>query len=130
MFISIPKEFFVPVVFSDSFILNKETNHLEFDTNLYRESTGKTKSESISKTLENSKSANEKQDILQVEMSNVKCGKSEEEAKTAEKKDNTIYMSLKKDEDEYKKCEEIEQIFTEIDEEFIGNIVIKGCEDK
>ena len=33
MFISIPKEFFVPVVFSDSFILNKENNHLEFDTN-------------------------------------------------------------------------------------------------
>ena len=77
MFISIPKEFFVPVVFSDSFILNKENNHLEFDTNSYRESTGKTKGESMSKTLENSKSANEKQDILQVEMSKGECGNNE-----------------------------------------------------
>ena len=51
MFISIPKEFFVPVVFSDSFILNKENNHLEFDTNSYRESTGKTKGEIMSKNL-------------------------------------------------------------------------------
>ena len=36
MFISIPKEFFVPVIFSDGFILNQENDHLELDTNLYR----------------------------------------------------------------------------------------------
>ena len=130
MFISIPKEFFVPVVFSDSFILNKENNHLEFDTNSYRESTGKTKGESMSKTLENSKSANEKQDILQVEMSKCECGNNEEVIKPIEKKDNTIYMSLKKEEDEYKMCKENGKIFSEIDDEFIDNIVIKGCEEK
>ena len=38
MFISIPKEFFVPVIFSDGFILNQENDHLELDTNLYRKS--------------------------------------------------------------------------------------------
>ena len=38
MFISIPKEFFVPVIFSDGFILNQENYHLELDTNLYRKS--------------------------------------------------------------------------------------------
>ena len=130
MFISIPKEFFVPVVFSDSFILNKENNHLEFDTNSYRESTGKTKGESMSKTLENSKSANEKQDILQVEMSKGECGNNKEVIKPIEKKDNTIYMSLKKEEDEYKMCKENGKIFSEIDDEFIDNIVIKGCEEK
>lgn len=130
MFISIPKEFFVPVVFSDSFILNKENNHLEFDTNSYRESTGKTKGESMSKTLENSKSANEKQDILQVEMSKGEYGNNEEVIKPIEKKDNTIYMSLKKEEDEYKMCKENGKIFSEIDDEFIDNIVIKGCEEK
>ena len=130
MFISIPKEFFVPVVFSDSFILNKENNHLEFDTNSYRESTGKTKGESMSKTLENSKSANEKQDILQVEMSKGECGNNEEVIKPIEKKDNTIYISLKKEEDEYKMCKENGKIFSEIDDEFIDNIVIKGCEEK
>lgn len=37
MFISIPKEFFVPVIFSDGFVLNKENDNLELDTNLYRE---------------------------------------------------------------------------------------------
>lgn len=41
MFISIPKEFFVPVIFGDTFILNEENNNLELDLNMYRESTGK-----------------------------------------------------------------------------------------
>ena len=31
MFISIPKEFFVPVVFGDGFTLNEENNNLELD---------------------------------------------------------------------------------------------------
>ena len=38
--------------------------------------------------------------------------------------------SLKKEEDEYKMCEENGKIFSEIDDEFIDNIVIKGCEEK
>ena len=41
MFISIPKEFFVPVVFGEGFTLNEENNNLELDLNMYRESTGK-----------------------------------------------------------------------------------------
>ena len=41
MFISIPREFFVPVVFGEGFTLNEENNNLELDLNMYRESTGK-----------------------------------------------------------------------------------------
>ena len=37
MFISIPKEFFVPVVFGEGFTLNEENNNLELDLNMYRE---------------------------------------------------------------------------------------------
>lgn len=33
MFISIPKSFFVPVLFSDEFTLNLESNNMEYDTN-------------------------------------------------------------------------------------------------
>lgn len=33
MFISIPKAFFVPVLFSDKFTLNLESNNMEYDTN-------------------------------------------------------------------------------------------------
>ena len=40
MFISIPKEFFVPVVFGEGFVLNEENNNLELDLNMYRESVG------------------------------------------------------------------------------------------
>ena len=32
MFISIPKEFFVPVLFRDRFILNLENNNMEYNT--------------------------------------------------------------------------------------------------
>lgn len=32
MFISIPEEFFVPVLFSDRFTLNLENNNMEYDT--------------------------------------------------------------------------------------------------
>ena len=37
MFISIPKEFFVEVIFDKKFILNKENNNMELDTDNYRE---------------------------------------------------------------------------------------------
>lgn len=47
MFISIPKEFFVPVIFSDGFILNQENDHLELDTNLYRKSSESEKDNEI-----------------------------------------------------------------------------------
>lgn len=42
MFLSIPKQFFVPVVFSENFVLNNENNNMEYDTNDYRESTKST----------------------------------------------------------------------------------------
>ena len=51
MFISIPKEFFVPVIFSDGFILNQENDHLELDTNLYRKSSESEKYSEISKKV-------------------------------------------------------------------------------
>lgn len=38
MFISIPKEFFVEVIFDKKFTLNKENNNMELDTDNYRES--------------------------------------------------------------------------------------------
>lgn len=36
MFISIPKDTKIPSIFTKEFILNKENNHLEFDTEQYR----------------------------------------------------------------------------------------------
>ena len=37
MFLSIPQEFFVPVVFNENFVLNNENNNMEYDTEAYRE---------------------------------------------------------------------------------------------
>ena len=73
MFISIPKEFFVPVVFGEGFILNEENNNLELDLNMYRESIGQ-KSNTVvdiaknKSYLDNSKSAKEKQDIIEAKI--------------------------------------------------------------
>lgn len=39
MFFSIPKEFFVPVIFDKGFVLNTENNNMELDTDNYRENT-------------------------------------------------------------------------------------------
>ena len=67
MFISIPKEFFVPVIFGDTFILNEENNNLELDLNMYRESTGKKNNDNLEinkEYLESSKTSKEKQDIV------------------------------------------------------------------
>ena len=43
MFISIPKEFFVPVLFGDNYTLNLETQNMEFDTERIRENRKKRK---------------------------------------------------------------------------------------
>ena len=51
MFISIPKEFFVPVIFGDTFILNEENNNLELDLNMYRESTGKKNNDNLDNNI-------------------------------------------------------------------------------
>ena len=120
MFISIPKEFFVPVIFSDGFILNQENDHLELDTNLYRkssESTAKIINQSINKNLENSKYESEKENIIaKVEMNN----------KNYINKDEGV-SNKKQNDDIYKACKYSGKMFNEIDDEIIENMDIEGC---
>lgn len=145
MFISIPKEFFVPVVFGEGFTLNEENNNLELDLSMYRESTGKknisdleNNKEYLEKNkayLEKSKTAKEKQDIVDIEvnMDEKQCGNKaqvgESTAKSEKEKGTTIYMSLKEKSDFEKLCSDEGKIFEELDDEFIENINInlKGC---
>ena len=138
MFISIPKEFFVPVVFGDGFTLNEENNNLELDLNMYRESTGKKSNINLEinkKYLEGSKTSKEKQDIVEMEvkMDENQCGnKVEVEGSTVKNEKNkgtTMYMSLKEKEDYEKFCSDEGKMFEELDNEFIENISInlKGC---
>ena len=145
MFISIPKEFFVPVVFGEGFTLNEENNNLELDLNMYRESTGKKNISNLGMNkeyleknkeyLEKSKTAKEKQDIVDIEvnMDEKQCGNKaqagESTAKSEKEKGTTIYMSLKEKSDFEKLCSDEGKIFGELDDEFIENINInlKGC---
>ena len=145
MFISIPKEFFVPVIFGDTFILNEENNNLELDLNMYRESTGKKNISNLGMNkeyleknkeyLEKSKTAKEKQDIvnIEVDMNENQCGNKAQvqgsTAKSEKEKGTTIYMSLKEKSDFEKLCSNEGKIFEELDDEFIENINInlKGC---
>lgn len=145
MFISIPREFFVPVVFGEGFILNEENNHLELETDIYRESTGKKSvNDNVSKSyLNEGKSIKEKQDIIdeKIEMDENKCGNKTEGESTSNKiikpgidnttnKENTFYMTLKGEEGLQKTCKNYGGIFKELDDEFVENIDIKGCSDK
>lgn len=138
MFISIPKEFFVPVIFGEGFTLNEENNNLEIDLNMYRESTGKKDNSNLKMNkeyLENSKTAKEKQDIVNIEvnMNEKQCGNKAkvEDNTTTNKKENgsTIYVPLKGKSDFEKLCSNEGKIFEELDDEFIENINInlKGC---
>ena len=145
MFISIPKEFFVPVVFGEVFTLNEENNNLELDLNMYRESTGKKNISNLGMNkeyleknkeyLEKSKTAKEKQDIvnIEVDMNENQCGNKAQvqgsTAKSEKEKGTTIYMSLKEKSDFEKLCSNEGKIFEELDDEFIENINInlKGC---
>ena len=138
MFISIPKEFFVPVVFGEGFTLNEENNNLEIDLNMYRESTGKKDNSNLKMNkeyLENSKTAKEKQDIVNIEvnMNEKQFGNKAkvEDNTTTNKKENgsTIYVPLKEKSDFEKLCSNEGKIFEELDDEFIENINInlKGC---
>ncbi len=133
MFISIPKEFFVPVVFGDVFKLNEENNNLdlELDLNMYRESTCKKNNinlESNKTYLEGSKTSKEKQDIVDIEvnMNENQCGNKVEgnTIKTGKDKGTVMYMSLKEKEDYEKFCSDEGKIFEELDNEFIENIFI------
>ena len=138
MFISIPKEFFVPVIFGEGFTLNEENNNLEIDLNMYRESTGKKDNSNLKMNkeyLENSKTAKEKQDIVNIEvnMNEKQCGNKAkvEDNTTTNKKENgsTIYVPLKEKCDFEKLCSNEGKINEELDDEFIENINInlKGC---
>ena len=138
MFISIPKEFFVPVIFGEGFTLNEENNNLEIDLNMYRESTGKKDNSNLKMNkeyLENSKTAKEKQDIVNIEvnMNEKQCGNKAkvEDNTTTNKKENgsTIYVPLKEKSDFEKISSNEGKIFEELDDEFIENINInlKGC---
>ena len=138
MFISIPREFFVPVVFGEGFTLNEENNNLELDLNMYRESTGKKSNANLEinkEYLEGSKTSKEKQDIVDIEvnMDEKQCGnKAKVEGSTVKSekdKGTTMYMSLKEKEDYEKFCSDEGKIFEELDNEFIENISInlKGC---
>ena len=138
MFISIPKEFFVPVIFGEGFTLNEENNNLEIDLNMYRESTGKKDNSNLKMNkeyLENSKTAKEKQDIVNIEvnMNEKQCGNKAkvEDNTTTNKKENgsTIYVPLKEKSDFEKLCSNEGKIFEELNDEFIENINInlKGC---
>ena len=145
MFISIPKEFFVPVVFGEGFTLNEENNNLELDLNMYRESTGKKNISNLGMNkeyleknkeyLEKSKTAKEKQDTvnIEVDMNENQCGNKAQvqgsTAKSEKEKGTTIYMSLKEKSDFEKLCSNEGKIFEELDDEFIENINInlKGC---
>ena len=138
MFISIPREFFVPVVFGEGFTLNEENNNLELDLNMYRESTGKKSNANLEinkEYLEGSKASKEKQDIVDIEvnMDEKQCGnKAKVEGSTVKSekdKGTTMYMSLKEKEDYEKFCSDEGKMFEELDNEFIENISInlKGC---
>ena len=135
MFISIPKEFFVPVIFGDTFILNEENNNLELDLNMYRESTGKKNNDNLEMNkeyLKNSKAIKEKQDIIDVEvnMNEEQCGNKEITKTETQEEGTTMYMPLKGEIDLNKMCNEVGKIFELIDDEFIENIEIKGCNEK
>lgn len=139
MFISIPKEFFVPVIFGEGFTLNEENNNLELDLSMNRESTGKknnnTNLEGNKEQAEISKSAKEKQDIVNVEV-NMDENKCKDKANVEEIIDNNknknetkIYVSSEEIDQFEKICGDEGKIFEEIDCEFIENINInlKGC---
>ena len=135
MFISIPKEFFVPVILGDTFILNEENNNLELDLNMYRESTGKKNNDNLEMNkeyLKNSKAIKEKQDIIDVEvnMNEEQCGNKEITKTETKEEGTTMYMPLKGEIDLNKMCNEVGKIFELIDDEFIENIEIKGCNEK
>ena len=135
MFISIPREFFVPVVFGEGFTLNEENNNLELDLNMYRESTGKKNNDNLEMNKEyikNSKAIKEKQDIIDVEvnMNEEQCGNKEITKTETKEEGTTMYMPLKGEIDLNKMCNEVGKIFELIDDEFIENIEIKGCNEK
>ena len=103
MFLSIPKEFFVPVVYSNKFILNTDNNNMEYDTDFFRESTNK-KNE-----------VPQKQNIVQQNKTNVEVNKNQIIS-------NIKYECEKKVNDCIKADVDKENMFVEIDAEYIIDI--------
>lgn len=134
MFISIPKEFFVPVIYGENFVFNEESNNLELDTDLYREST-KTKATENIPIKESGVSEAKKETII----SNKKAESTIEEKTNvavknkATKKEcieiNTMYIELKSKE-VADKCKISKDIFSELDDEYINNVDKKDCKNK
>ena len=82
--------------------------------------------------LKNSKAIKEKQDIIDVEvnMNEEQCGNKEITKTETKEEGTTMYMPLKGEIDFNKMCNEVGKIFELIDDEFIENIEIKGCNEK
>lgn len=121
MFISIPKEFFVPVVLGEGFLLNEENNNLELDTNSYREST-KVKAQNLNKKEKIEKTAD-----INASKENVAMKK--EDIKKEEAKQKPIYVALNEEKEIQLNCNNSE-IFNDIDDEYINNLNSdKDCKD-
>ena len=156
MFISIPKEFFVPVIFSDGFILNQENDHLELDTNLYRKSSESekyseieiSKKANLDESLNVNKDENNDFDENSYRESTAKIinqsiNKNLENSKYESEKENIIakvemnnknyinkdegISNKKQNDDIYKACKYSGKMFNEIDDEIIENMDIEGC---
>ena len=113
MFISIPKEFFVPVIFGEGFILNEENNNLELDTAMYREST-KVKGEGNISNYNILANINSEKMLEKMDMEKI----TDKQEKS--KESDPIYIALNKEEDIDDKC--VENIFENIDDEYINSL--------
>ena len=150
MFISIPKEFFVPVIFSDGFILNQENDHLELDTNLYRKSSESeiSKKANLDESLNVNNELNNFNDSKYAELFkdenndfdensyrestakiiNQSINKNLENSKYESEKENIIAkVEMNNKNDIYKACKYSGKMFNEIDDEIIENMDIEGC---
>lgn len=135
MFISIPKEFFVPVVFGDGFVLNEENNNLELDTDLYREKTGnkyKVKEEPVKEIIPIEKESEVKVlENKEVPKETILQSKNEQQIEKLDNKKETVdskplYVPLKKDKDIHVECKVNTNLFEEVDDEYVDDIKGKG----
>lgn len=110
MFISIPKDFFVPVVFGEDFIFNVENGNMELETNMYRESTESNNNIFYNKVIatNSEKSLKEKKDEVEEKNKDIK----------------PIYITLK---DQFG-CEEEFKLFKNLDDEYISQVSGKQCD--
>lgn len=114
MFISIPEEFFVPVLFSDRFTLNLENNNMEYDTDKENIITARYKSS--------------EEDIVPTPATGVKSGKGPVPGQT---EDMTKYPT-EESEEKAKVEKEInldkandEEMLSEADEEYIHSKAVE-----